>query len=91
MINRLKIAAVGAVAGLGLASAAVAQQSSGQMPNMSAQQHQQMMSGGMQNGQMMGMMADPKMGQQMMQMMKDCNQMMQHMGNMPGAKAAPKS
>lgn len=91
MTNTFKIAAVGALAALGLASAAVAQQSSAQKPNMSAEQHQQMMSGGMQHGQMMGMMADPKMQQQMIQMMKDCNQMMQQMGNMPGAKAAPKS
>ncbi len=90
MINTLKIAAVGALAAIGLASAAVAQQSSAQMPNMSPQQHQQMMSGGMPNGSMMSMMADPKMGQHMMQMMKDCNQMMQQMGNMPGAKDAPK-
>ncbi len=91
MTNTLKIAAVGALAALGLASAAVAQQSSGQMPNMTAQQHQQMMAGGMQNGQMMATMADPQMRQQMMQMMKDCNQMMQQMGNMPRADTTPRN
>lgn len=91
MINTLKIAAVGAVAALGLASAAVAQQSSGQKPNMTAQQHQQMMSGGMQNGQMMATMADPQMGQQMMEMMKGCNQMMKQMGDMRGMNSPPRS
>lgn len=90
MTNTFKIAAVGALAALGLASAAVAQQSNAQKPNMSAEQHQQMMSGGMQHGQMKPMMADPKMQQQMMQMMKDCNQMMQQMGNMPRADATPR-
>ena len=91
MTNTLKIAAVGAFAALGLASTAVAQQSSGQKPNMSAEQHQQMMSGGMQNGQMMSMMADPQMRQQMMQMMQGCNQMMQQMGNMPRAESKPRN
>lgn len=91
MMNTLKIAAVGAVAALGLASAAVAQQSSGQKPNMTAQQHQQMMAGGMQNGQMMATMADPQMRQQMMEMMKGCNQMMQQMGNMARTDATPRS
>ncbi len=90
-MNTLKIAAVGALAALGLASAAVAQQSSGQKPNMSAQQHQQMMSGGKQDGQTMPKMANPQMRQKMMQMMKDCNQMMQQMGSMHGAETAPKS
>lgn len=90
-MNPLKIAAVGALAALGLSSAAVAQQSSGQKPNMSAQQHQQMMSSGMQNGQTMPMMAEPQMRQQMMQMMKDCNHMMQQMGDMPRTDATPKS
>ncbi len=88
MTNTFKIAAVGALAALGLASAAVAQQTNAQKPNMSAQQHQQMMFGGMQHGQMMSMMTDPKMGQQMV---KECTQMMQQMGNMPRADAAPKS
>ena len=91
MMNPLRIAAVGALAALGLSTAAMAQQSSGQKPNMSAQQHQQMMSGGMQNGQTMPMMADSQMRQQMMQMMKGCNQMMQQMENMPRASATPKS
>ena len=77
MTNILKIAAVGALAAFGLASAAVAQQNNEPKPNMSAQQHQQMRSGGMQNGHMVEMMADPKMRQQMTEMMKGCNQMMQ--------------
>ena len=89
--NHLKVAAVGALAAIGLSSAAVAQQSSGQKPSMSAQQHQQMISGGMQNGQTMPMMAEPQMRQRMMQMMKGCNQMMQQMENRPRASAAPKS
>ena len=90
-MNTLKNSAVGALAALGLSSAAVAQQSSDQKPNMSAPQHQQMMSGGMQNGQSMPMMADPQMRQQMMKMMTGCNQMMQKMGNMPHGNATPKS
>lgn len=91
MMNNLKIAAVGTLAAFGLGSAAIAQQTNEQKPNMSAQQHQQMKSGGMQNGQMMEMMADPKMRQQMMGMMKDCDQMMQRMGSSHGAETAPKS
>lgn len=87
----LKIAAVGALAALGLSSAAVAQQSGGQKPDMSAQQHQQMTSGAMQKGHAMPMMADPEMRQQMMQMMKGCNQMMQQMENKRRGSATPKS
>lgn len=78
MMNNLKIAAVGGVAALGLASAAIAQQSSEQKPNMPADQHQKMMSGGMQNSGMM-------------QMMQACNKMMQQMGNMPHTNSTPRS
>ena len=91
MMNNLKIAAVGALAALGFASAAVAQQSGAQKPNMPVGQHQQMKSGSMHNGQMMATMADPQMRQQMMEMMKGCNQMMQHMGDMSQGNTKPKS
>lgn len=87
-MNNLKIAAVGALAALGLASTAAAQQSSGQKPNMPAAQHQKMITGGMQNGQMM---SDPQMRQQMMQMMQGCNRMMEQMGDMRGMNSPPKS
>lgn len=90
-MNPLKIAAFGTLATLGLSTAAVAQQGSSQKPNRSAQQHQQMMSGAMQGGQAMPMMAEPEMRQQMMQMMKGCHQMMQQVENMPRASATPKS
>lgn len=80
----LKIAAVGAVAAFGLATAAVAQQGNTQRQPMTAQQHREMMSGGMMgNGQKTKMMMDnPKMRQQMTDMMASCNKMMRQMGSM---------
>ena len=88
MTKRMKIVVTGIVAGLGLASAAVAQQSpqqnAEQRQGMTPEQHRQMMSGGnMGQGQMM-MMNDPQMRKQMMDMMASCTRMMQMMGNMSG-------
>lgn len=92
MKNNLKIIGIGAVAAFGLASAAVAQQNNPQKPAMSGEQHRQMMSGGMQNGGMMGMMMnDPEMRKQMTEMMSNCNRMMEKMGNMSGMDMKPKS
>ena len=91
MKKNLKIIAVGGLAALGLASAALAQQNSAQAPAMSAEQHRQIMSGGMQNGQMMGMMADPQTRKQMTEMMASCKGMMQKMGNMPAMDMKPRS
>ncbi len=88
MKKNLKIVAVGALAAMGLASAALAQQNSIQAPAMSAEQHRQMMSGGMQNGQMM---ADPQMRKQMSEMMASCNKMMEKMGNMSAMDMTPRS
>ena len=82
MKKELKMIGVGAVAAAGLASAALAQQGDTQTRPTTHQQHQQMMSGGMQNGQRMGTMGDPEMHKQMMAMMENCNRMMERMGNM---------
>lgn len=94
MKKNLKIIGVGALAAIGLASAAVAQQSDAQQPAMSAEQHRQMMSGGNMagNGQMMGMMMnDPEMRKQMAEMMDNCNRMMKQMGSMSNMDVKPKS
>lgn len=91
MKYKLKLITMGALSAAGLASAAVAQQHNSQSPNMSPKQHQQMMSGRMQNGHMMAMMADPEMRKQMTAMMEGCNRMMQQMGNMPATDMRPKS
>ena len=94
MTKRMKIVVTGIVAGLGLASAAVAQQSpqqnTEQRQGMTPEQHRQMMSGGnMGQGQMQ--MNDPQMRKQMMDMMASCNRMMQMMGNMSGMSSTPGS
>lgn len=88
MTKSMKMIVTGVVAGLGLASVAVAQQksplqNSAQRQGMTPEQHRQMMSGGnMGKGQMQ--MNDPQMHKQMMEMMASCNRMMQMMGNMSG-------
>ena len=87
MTKSMKMIVTGVVAGLGLASVAVAQQSpqqnSAQRQGMTPEQHRQMMSGGnMGQGRMQ--MNDPQMHKQMMEMMASCNRMMQMMGNMSG-------
>lgn len=94
MKKNLKIIGVGALAAVGLASAAVAQQSDARQPAMSAEQHRQMMSGGNMagNDQMMGMMMnDPEMKKQMAEMMDNCNRMMKQMGSMSNMDMKPKS
>lgn len=92
MNNNLKMIGMGALAALGLASAAVAQQNNAQKPAMSAEQHRQMMSGGSGNGGMMGMMMnDPEMRKQMTEMMSNCNRMMEKMGNMSSMDMKPKN
>lgn len=85
-MKNFKIAAVGMVAALGLATTALAQQSSGSMPGMTAEQHRQMMSGNSKKGDT-GMMTDA----QMSQMMAHCEKMMSMMGDKasPAHKAVP--
>lgn len=100
MSRNLKIIGIGALAALGLASAAVAQQGEAGKPAMSAEQHRQMMAGGnmagrgemMGGGQMMGMMImnDPKMREQMAGMMSGCGEMMKQMGDMSHTNNKPK-
>lgn len=89
MTKTMKMMVTGIVAGLGLASAAVAQQSpqqnTAQRQGMTPEQHRQMMSGGnMGQGQMQ--MNGP-MHKEMMEMMASCNRMMQMMGNMSGTNS----
>jgi len=94
MKKNLKIAGVGFLAAVGLASAAVAQKSDAQQPAMSAEQHRQMMSDGNKigSGQMMGkMMTDSEMQKQMGAMMGICNRMMDQMGSMSNMDMKPKS
>ena len=92
MTKNLKIIGIGTIAALGLASAAVAQQNNAQKPTMSPEQHRQMMSGGKENGDMMGMMMkDPEMRKQMTEMMSNCNRMMEKMSNMSHSDMKPKS
>ena len=64
-MNRLKVAAFGMFAALGLATTAMAQQPSGSMPGMTAEQHRQMMSRGDQRGQGGTMMNHADMAQMM--------------------------
>lgn len=91
MTKTLKIVVTGAVAALGLGSAAVAQQTAqpnAQRQTMTPEQHRQMMSGGnMGQGHMKMMMNDPQMRKQMTDMMGSCTRMMQMMGNMSGMNA----
>ena len=80
-MNSLKIAAFGMVAALGLATTAVAQQASGSMPGMTAEQHRQMMSRGDQKGQGGMMMKNADMAQ----MMGHCQKMMKMMDDKSAA------
>ena len=96
MTKSMKMVVTGVVAGLGLASAAVAQQSpqqnTAQHQGMTPEQHRQMMSGGnMGQGQMNMTINDPQMRKQMTDMMASCNRMMQMMGNMSAMNANPNS
>lgn len=83
MKNRFKLAIVGGLATLGLASGAIAQQSSTKKPATSAQVNQRMMQG---NGSMShgNMMNNPQMREQMSKMMADCHKMMGRMSMMSG-------
>lgn len=83
-MRSVKIAAFGMLAALGLATTAVAQQTSGSMPGMTAEQHRQMMSRGDQKDQG-GMMMNHA---DMAQMMDRCEKMMKMMEDKPAAPSA---
>ena len=81
-MNNFKITALGALATIGLASAAIAQPKVDHQPDraQSAQQQERgEMQGdmsGMEPSGMMAMMNDPEMRAEMMEMMRNCNEMM---------------
>lgn len=85
MRKNLKMAALGGIAALSLASeTAFAQQTTPRAET--PQTNQQMMRDG---GGMMGMMQDPEMRRQMMEMMGNCSRMMERMnGGMPNSAPA---
>lgn len=90
MKKHFKVAAIGALAALGLASAAVAEQSNTKAPANGPMNHQMMgQQGTMGNGQMM--MNDPKMRQHMTEMMESCSKMMKHMSSMSDMQHKPKT
>ena len=74
-MKTMKVAAIAIAATLGLATTAMAQQSGGSTPGMTAEQHRQMMSGGDQKGQG-GMMMNHA---DMAKMMDRCEKMMKMM------------
>lgn len=80
-MKSMKVAAVGMAAVLGLATTAIAQQPSGSMPRMTAEQHRQMMAGGDQKGESGMMMHHADMAQ----MMDRCEKMMKEMDDKPAA------
>ena len=80
-MNNFKITALGALATIGLASAAIAQPKVDHQPDRAqgAQQQEREMQGDMSGMEMSGMMAmmnDPEMRAEMMEMMRNCNEMM---------------
>ena len=81
-MNNFKITALGALATLGLASAAIAQPKVDHQPDRAQgaqQQERGEMQGDMSGMEMSGMMAmmnDPEMRAEMMEMMRNCNEMM---------------
>ena len=79
-MKNLKIAAFGMVAVLGLATTAVAQQPSGSMPGMTAEQHRQMIARGDQKEK-----SDMMNHGEMAQMMDRCEKMMKMMEDKPAA------
>lgn len=94
MTRKIKFTAVAAVAAVGFATAAVAQQASPQAPSTApaAERQGHMMGQGGQMGRgMMGgmMMNDPEMRSQMVQMMKNCNRMMERMSDGPRPAQKP--
>lgn len=80
MMKQLKIAAIGALAAAGVASAAFAQQPGERTPAERPMDRQMMGQGDMMG--MMGTMNDPEMRRQMTEMMSNCNRMMARMGDM---------
>ena len=82
MMKNLQLAALGALAAIGLASAATAQQAPARdKPGQAAKRSQNGMMGH-------GMMNDPQMRKQMTEMMDRCGKMMKNMDGMQmGAKA----
>ena len=80
-MKNLKIAALGLIGAVGVATTAVAQQPSQSMPGMTAEQHRQMMSQGDQKSQGGMMMNDREMAQ----MMDSCGKMMKMMEDKPAA------
>lgn len=83
-MKSVKIAVIGIAAALGLATTAMAQQSSGSMSGMTAEQHRQMTSAGDRKGQGGTMMNHADMAR----MMDRCAKMMKEMGDKPAAPAA---
>lgn len=81
-MNNFKITALGALATIGLASAAIAQPKVDHQPDRAQgaqQQERGEMQGDMSGMEMSGMMAmmnDPEMRVEMMEMMRNCNEMM---------------
>ncbi|HAD15428.1 hypothetical protein NCF85_13210 [Qipengyuania citrea] len=81
-MNNFKITALGALATIGLASAAIAQPKVDHQPDRAQgaqQQERGEMQGDMSGMEMSGMMAmmnDPEMRAEMMEMMRNCNEMM---------------
>ena len=81
-MNNFKITALGALATIGLASAAIAQPKVDHQPDRAQgaqQQERGEMQGdmsGMEPSGMMAMMNDPEMRAEMMEMMRNCNEMM---------------
>ena len=81
-MNNFKITALGALATIGLASAAIAQPKVDHQPDRAQgaqQQERGEMQGDMSGMEMSGMMAmmnDPEMRAEMMEMMRNCNERM---------------
>ena len=81
-MNNYNITALGALATIGLASAAIAQPKVDHQPDRAQgaqQQERGEMQGDMSGMEMSGMMAmmnDPEMRAEMMEMMRNCNEMM---------------
>ena len=81
-MNNFKITALGALATIGLASAAIAQPKVDHQPDRAQgaqQQERGEMQGDMSGMEMSGMRAmmnDPEMRAEMMEMMRNCNEMM---------------
>ncbi len=86
MQKNLKMAALGGIAALSVASATAFGQQTTSPPAEAPQMNQQMMRDG---GGMMGMMQDPEMRRQMTEMMSNCSRMMERMNG--GTEGAPRA